>query len=143
MPERLSPPAAAPRLHPVRDVPAQVADTGLGSLPRAWLRPCLLLLLAEEHTHGYELLERLDVLGLDRIDAAGLYRALRAMEQEGLVRSSWEPSSSGPARRTYALTSDGHEWLHVAAGALHLVEESLGRYRERYARLPPPTDMTP
>ena len=108
-------------------------STGLGSLPRAWLRPCLLLLLAEQPAHGYDLLERLAELGLDRLDAAGLYRALRAMEQEQLVRSAWEPSSEGPARRTYTLTVEGREWLHVSAGALHLAEEALARYRARYA----------
>jgi PadR family transcriptional regulator PadR len=55
------------------------------------------------------------------------------MEQEQLVRSAWEPSPEGPARRTYTLTVEGREWLHMSAGALHLVEQALGRYCERYA----------
>ena len=108
-------------------------DAGLASLPRAWLRPCLLLLLAEQPSHGYDLLERLAELGLDRLDAAGLYRALRTMEHEQLVQSAWQPSTEGPARRTYALTDEGLEWLHVSAGALHLAEEALARYLARYA----------
>lgn len=117
---------------------AATPDDGLGSLPRTWLRPCLLLLLAEQPAHGYDLLERLADLGLDRLDPAGLYRALRAMEREHLVRSAWEPSSEGPARRTYTLSEQGREWLHVCAGALHLVEQSLGRYRERYTAVTAP-----
>lgn len=108
-------------------------DDALATLPRPWLRACLLLLVAEQPAHGYDLLVRLAELGMDRIDAAGLYRALRAMDQEGLLRSSWEPSTEGPARRTYAVTAEGMEWLHVCAGSLHLVEQSLERYRDRYA----------
>ena len=70
-------------------------------LPRNYLRPCLLLLLAEGTSHGYELLDQVGALGLDRVDPGGLYRCLRSMEQEGLVRSEWAPSAAGPARRTY------------------------------------------
>jgi PadR family transcriptional regulator PadR len=101
-------------------------------LPRGWLRPCLLLQLAEQPAHGYDLLEGAGALGLRRLDAAGLYRALRAMEQEGLVRSEWEPSTSGPARRTYTLTAEGRDGLDAWAGALADAERLLGQYRRRY-----------
>ena len=104
-------------------------------LPRNYLRPCLLLLLAEGTSHGYELLDQVADLGLDRVDPGGLYRCLRAMDEEGLVRSSWEPSTSGPARRTYELTDEGREWLHVVAGSLAEVTRSLSAYRRRYQRV--------
>jgi len=104
-------------------------------LPRNYLRPCLLLLLAEGTSHGYELLEQITALGMDRVDPGGLYRCLRAMDEEGLVRSSWEPSSSGPARRTYTLTDEGSEWLHVLAGSVAEVSRALSSYQHRYHRL--------
>ncbi len=109
-------------------------DIGVG-LPRNYLRPCLLLLLAEGTSHGYELLDQVGELGLDRVDPGGLYRCLRAMDEEGLVRSSWEPSASGPARRTYELTEQGREWLHVLAGPLAEVARALATYRRRYRRV--------
>ena len=102
-------------------------------LPRNYLRPCLLLLLAEGTSHGYELLDQVGALGLDRVDPGGLYRCLRSMEQEGLVRSEWEPSASGPARRTYELTDEGTDWLHVMAGSLNEVARALAAYRQRYS----------
>ena len=74
------------------------ADLGL---PRNFLRPCILLLLREEPAHGYDLLERLRPLGFTRDDPGRLYRALRALEEEKLVRSAWEPSGTGPDRRIY------------------------------------------
>ncbi len=107
----------------------------LVGLPRNYLRPCLLLLLAEGTSHGYELLDQVSALGLDRVDPGGLYRCLRAMDEEGLVRSSWAPSTSGPARRTYELTDEGRDWLHVIAGSLSEVARSLARYRRRYQRV--------
>ncbi len=101
-------------------------------LPRNYLRPCLLLLLAEGTSHGYELLEQVAALGLDRVDPGGLYRSLRAMDEEGLVRSAWQPSASGPARRTYSLTDEGREWLHAVAGSLAEISRHLKTYRSRY-----------
>jgi len=103
-------------------------------MPRNYLRPCLLLLLAEGASHGYELLDEVASLGLDRVDPGGLYRCLRALDEEGLVRSSWEPSASGPARRTYVLTDEGRDWLHAVAGALAEVHRTLGTYHRRYLR---------
>lgn len=86
-------------------------------LPRAYLRPCLLLLLTQGASHGYELLEAVRNLGLHAAEAGGLYRSLRAMDDEGVVRSWWEPSETGPARRTYAITAAGRRALRE-----HVVE---------------------
>jgi PadR family transcriptional regulator PadR len=104
-------------------------------MPRNYLRCCLLLLLAEGTSHGYELLEQVAALGMERVDAGGLYRCLRAMDEEGLVRSAWEPSTHGPARRSYTATDEGREWLHVIAGSLADVARAVSMYRRRYVRL--------
>ena len=101
-------------------------------LPRNFTRPSLLVLLAEGSSHGYDLLERLDGIGLDRIDSGSLYRALRSMEREELVRSWWEPPESGPARRTYELTDAGIDSLHRWASSVRRSHGVLGRYLDRY-----------
>src|SRR5919201_4303530 len=103
-----------------------------GELPRNFLRPCLLLLLREQPAHGYELLERLRPLGFTRDDPGGLYRALRALERDELVRSGWEPSSSGPERRIYELTRAGTEELHRRAKEVARVREALDVFVSRY-----------
>ncbi len=103
-------------------------------LPRNFVRSCLLLLTAEQPSHGYDLLDRLASLGVAGADAGGLYRTLRSMEQEGLVHSHWETSTAGPARRTYQLTDEGRDWLHAWAGAhresMRIMELFLQRYGE-------------
>lgn len=82
-------------------------------LPRAYLRPCLLLLLIDGPSHGYELLESIRELGMETAEAGGLYRSLRSMDEDGLVQSWWEPSESGPARRTYEITRAGTKSLRT------------------------------
>lgn len=102
------------------------------ALPKNFVRPCVLLLLRERSAHGYDLLERLGALGFDREDPGRLYRALRALEKEGLVRSAWERSATGPDRRTYELTRAGMEELHRAAAALAATDRVLGTFLSRY-----------
>jgi poly-beta-hydroxybutyrate-responsive repressor len=102
-------------------------------LPKEFLRPCLLLLLREQAAHGYDLLERLRPLGFVRHDPGGLYRALRALEGDGYVRSSWQPSRSGPDRRIYEITREGKEELHRRARALSETRTVLDVFLSRYS----------
>lgn len=103
-----------------------------GGLPRNFIRPCLLLLISEAPSHGYDLLERLNQIGVSAIDPGGLYRTLRAMDREGLVTSAWEMSKVGPARRNYQLTEEGRDWLHVWAGALRQSRNIVSAFLRRY-----------
>ena len=102
------------------------------ALPKNFLRPCLLLLLREQPAHGYELLERLRPLGFAGDDPGGVYRALRALEADGLVGSAWQRSTSGPDRRMYALTRSGMEELHRHAKELARARDTLGVFLSRY-----------
>lgn len=103
--------------------------------PRNFLQPCLLLLLREQADHGYELASRLRPMHDGDGDAGGVYRALRSLERQGLVRSEWETSDVGPARRTYHVTPDGLACLDAQANGLEHVHEVLHVFLERYARV--------
>ena len=102
------------------------------ALPKNYLRSCLLLLLRERAAHGYDLLERLRPFGITGDDPGRLYRALRGLEEEGLVRSAWERSEGGPDRRTYEVTRAGKEALHRTATALAGTRMSLTVFLSRY-----------
>ncbi len=102
---------------------------------RSLLRPAILLLLKERESHGYELVSRLSELGFDVPDFGGLYRALRGMEDEGLITSSWGTPERGPARRVYALTSDGDASLRQSAPGLVHQRRTIGGLLERYRGL--------
>jgi len=94
--------------------------------------PALLLLLAGGPTHGYELLERLpELLGDERVDVGNVYRALRSLEDEGLVTSDWRADLPGPAKRTYTLTAEGRELLEAWVGSLAALRDGLDGFVER------------
>lgn len=103
--------------------------------PRNFLQPCLLLLLREQPDHGYELAARLRPMHDGDGDAGGVYRALRGLERQGLVRSEWQTSDVGPARRTYYVTPDGIQSLEAQAQGLSQIHEALHVFMERYARV--------
>jgi PadR family transcriptional regulator PadR len=98
-----------------------------------FVEPSLLLLLRERSLHGYELLERIPELGADgRVDIGNLYRLLRSLEDEGLVRSEWSADLPGPAKRTYELTAEGTRVLDKWAEALQRAEQTISSFLERY-----------
>jgi PadR family transcriptional regulator, regulatory protein PadR len=68
---------------------------------------CLLALLAKEPAHGYELVRRLDLAGLDQVGYGTVYPLLTRMRRLGLVADQMEASPSGPPRKVYALTDSG------------------------------------
>jgi PadR family transcriptional regulator PadR len=109
--------------------------------PKRFLRPCLLLLIAEAPAHGYDLLDRLSAFGFER-DPGGLYRTLRAMEREGVLRSEWELSAAGPGRRCYQLTPSGEQRLHQWADALCETRKIVEIYLQRYRMVVPTTTPT-
>jgi PadR family transcriptional regulator, regulatory protein PadR len=88
--------------------------------------PALLSLLARGPTHGYELLERLpSLVGEERVDVGNVYRALRGLEDEGLVASEWRADLPGPAKRTYTLTDEGRAVLDLWRGSLATLRDEL------------------
>jgi PadR family transcriptional regulator, regulatory protein PadR len=77
------------------------------------LIPVALVLLREENSYGYELMERIDEeFGFEQINPGSVYRALRQMENEGLCSSEWDvqhAEEESTLRRMYAITDAGEE----------------------------------
>lgn len=103
--------------------------------PKGFLPACLLLLLAEEPGHGYELADRLAAFAIDVSDPSHVYRALRAMELEDLVASTWTTGEPGPARRVYRITPEGEAALADCAAALDELGANLDFYLSRFHSL--------
>jgi PadR family transcriptional regulator, regulatory protein PadR len=106
-----------------------------GHQPKLALRGFLLLLLAEHSSHGYDLIERLEALGIDTQEPAAVYKALRHMDQERLVNSAWKLSEHGPARRVYSLTPEGREVLEEWVVVVRHSRTTLDLALERHSRL--------
>ena len=102
-----------------------------------FLEPGLLALLRDRPTHGYELIAELpSLLGTERVDVGNVYRALRGMEERGLVTSEWHEDLPGPAKRTYEITREGRralerwaQWLREARDRIDTLIERLDEGR--------------
>lgn len=93
------------------------------TLRQQWLHGfldlCLLCLLAEERDYGLGLTQRLAGAGFAEIPGGTMYPSLLRLENQGLVQTTWEPSTTGPRRKYYELTPPGRaaaaervgEWL--------------------------------
>lgn len=108
-----------------------IDETFVPGVPRAYLRVALLALLACGPAHGYDLLEQVGAAGVRSADPGGLYRALRAMEHDGVVVSWWVDSPSGPPRRTYELTVAGRAALASEAVVLRNTLKLLTDFADR------------
>lgn len=104
------------------------------------LQPAIMSVLAEEALHGYLIAQRLKKLTIFEDaspDFAGIYRTLNAMEEQGLVRASWDTPESGPAKRSYELTRSGKacmkKWLQTLTRYGQAIDELTGVLRERLA----------
>ena len=83
------------------------------SVGTAWPVVLAVIAGAEEPIHGYEIGRRLADEAPEGLSfkQGTLYPMLRAMEADGLVRSTLVPSTEGPARKCFVLTPEGRRVL--------------------------------
>ena len=108
--------------------------------PRKWLTPVALVLLKEERSYGYELMERIEEdFGFEQINPGSVYRTLRRMENEGLCSSEWDvraEEGSSP-RRMYAITDAGEAYLEAWAAACEKYHRLINQFSRVYGRRTP------
>ena len=100
---------------------------------RSWCVPIILLMLRQWNSYGYELMEKLAAFGLQTINPGTFYRMLRQMEKDGMVSSTWDISVAGPARRMYAITQAGEEYLKFWAESLDQYQKMMNSFFQLYS----------
>jgi poly-beta-hydroxybutyrate-responsive repressor len=101
-----------------------------------FVEPCLLFLLSQHVSYGYELMAKLDGFGFPKAnpDPAMVYRILRYLEKEGFVLSRWDTKGVGPAKRIYELTQKGLGLLHLWAESIATRKKVLGKFLALYEK---------
>jgi poly-beta-hydroxybutyrate-responsive repressor len=98
-----------------------------------YIQPCLLLVLSQKDSYGYELMEEVRKLGATP-DASAVYRMLRRMEGQEFVESQWITEGPGPAKRFYKITPEGEDLLDSWVAVLKSHKESLEQFIDLYSK---------
>jgi poly-beta-hydroxybutyrate-responsive repressor len=104
--------------------------------PERYVQPSLLLGLKMKPSYGYELIQSIQTFGFVEGQAAPgmIYRHLRGLEVDGLVRSEWLTEGSGPAKRMYYLTADGEQalllWIEYMKSQAQKLADFIKKHRE-------------
>jgi DNA-binding PadR family transcriptional regulator len=99
---------------------------------------CLLVILTEKTSYGYELLEELKRFGFrdEELNTSTLYRSLRQLEAAGSVVSDWEAGGPGPQRRVCRITDQGQRDLAARIERLSERRARIGTIIDAYNKLP-------
>jgi PadR family transcriptional regulator PadR len=95
---------------------------------------CVLALLREGERYSFDLVRALgDAEGLVTSEGT-LYPLLGRLRREGMVKSTWRESASGPPRRYYRITEAGDAALRAFADQWARFRESVDTLLELGAR---------
>jgi PadR family transcriptional regulator PadR len=93
-----------------------VADGRRSQLLRGVLDLCLLAVMDEGPTYGYEMTKRLRERGLSIVGEGSIYPLLGRLERDGLVETRRAASNGGPPRKYYSLSAEGERALKAGVG---------------------------
>lgn len=75
------------------------------------LEGCVLSVLKENTTYGYELVQQLIQFGFTDLSGGTVYPLLQKLEKQGMLKGEVLPSPDGPNRKYYSVTKDGEKRL--------------------------------
>lgn len=76
---------------------------------RGTLEGCILKIIEQNETYGYEIAEKLQRYGFSGISEGTIYPLLLRLEKNNLITSVKKESALGPKRKYYSLTDAGKE----------------------------------
>jgi PadR family transcriptional regulator PadR len=92
---------------------------------------CVLSALEQQERYGYDLVKSLvGTPGLS-VTEGTLYPLLSRLRVQGLVSTRLEESSEGPARKYYALTTEGERALDLMRTYMNAFAEATGVMRQK------------
>lgn len=90
---------------------------------------CLMSIISEEASYGYEMVRKLRSRGLDLTSEGSIYPLLSRLQKQGLIKSYLVQSSEGPARKYYRMSDNGQlvlaQWRRDWAGFRDSVDSVL------------------
>ncbi len=72
---------------------------------------CLMSIIDEEPSYGYEMVAKLRRRGLDLASEGSIYPLLSRLQKQGAIEGYLVQSSEGPARKYYRMSREGKKTL--------------------------------
>ena len=88
---------------------------------------CLLAVIAEEPSYGYEMVRKLEERGLPVVGEGSIYPLLSRLQRQGLVESYTVESTGGPPRKYYRIAEDGRNRLEEWIGEWRTLTDGVDR----------------
>lgn len=83
----------------------------LTELVKGVLEGCVLEIIGQNPTYGYDITQQLRVLGFEDVVEGTVYAITTRLERKGLVDTERQPSDIGPLRKLYVLNAAGERAL--------------------------------
>lgn len=95
------------------------------------LEGCVLEIIRQEQTYGYEITRKLNELGFTDVVEGTVYTILVRLEKNGFVSVEKKPSDIGPPRKFYSLSDAGYNecesfwkrWEFISSKIIELKEK--------------------
>lgn len=92
-------------------VPKPAGPSHTTQLLHGVLDMCLLSIIADEASYGYEMVSKLRERGLDLASEGSIYPLLSRLQKQGMIEGYLVQSTEGPARKYYRMSSNGRATL--------------------------------
>ena len=95
---------------------------------------CLLTLIQDEPSYGYEMVDKLQQKGLELVSEGSIYPLLSRLQKRGYIQGYFVESPGGPPRKYYRIEPTGNEqlrrwtseWATVSAGVDEVLNGGAG-----------------
>lgn len=94
------------------------------------LEGCVLEIISQKETYGYEITRKLNAMGFTDIVEGTVYTILIRLEKNQLVDTVKKPSEIGPPRKFFSLNEKGRKELEQFWSRWDFVCVTLNRLRE-------------
>ena len=88
---------------------------------------CLLALIGEEPSYGYEMVSKLQERGLELVSEGSIYPLLSRLQKRGLIEGYFVESSGGPPRKYYRIVDEGRRQLDGWIGEWKALTDGVDR----------------
>jgi PadR family transcriptional regulator PadR len=101
-------------------VPRSTRQDRATQLLHGVLDMCLLSIIDEEASYGYEMVSKLGERGLNLASEGSIYPLLSRLQKQNMIEGYLVQSSEGPARKYYRISRSGRaaleQWRHDWSG---------------------------